>query len=382
MLSALEALLSQDGAFKPARTVVFAFGFDEEAHGFMGAGHLAPELLNRYGKNGIELILDEGGNGLRSLPGDQDVVYALPSVGEKGSLDLVLELAVPGGHSSIPPAHTGIGIMADIIHTLEREDLFVPLLGEGHPTREMLKCQVAHSPAYVEPWLANALAVSSTSTSSNNNEIELATKLSSSRGSKFGVTMQTTQAADLFHGGVKSNALPEKISAVVNYRVALHESPDTVTDRAIHLITPIVQGYNLSFSHPLSSAPGSAGNQISHLTLKPLAAPLVPAPISSTSADDKTWTRFAGVARSVFESVPSLKGKKVVVAGDVMTGNTDTRFYWGLSKNIYRWNPLRDVFDKNIHTVDEKQSIDTHLESMMMYYGMFSPLVCTAPLLI
>lgn len=339
----------------------------------MGAGHLAPELLNRYGENGIELILDEGGNGPRSLPGDQDVVYALPSVGEKGSLDLVLDLAVPGGHSSIPPTHTGIGIMADIMHTLEREDLFVPLLGEGHPTREMLKCQVAHSPAHVEPWLANALSTST------KNEIEIAKKLSSSRGPKFGVTMQTTQAAVLFHGGVKASALPEKISAVVNYRVALHESPDTVIDRAIHLITPIVQGYNLSFSHsfsPLSSSSSSEAtgdNAINYLTLKPLAAPLVPAPISPTSADDRTWTCFAGVVRSVFESVPSLKGKKVV-AGDSMTGNTDTRFYWALSRNIYRWNPLRDAFDENIRTVDEKQLIDTHLEGIMMYYGMSSTL--------
>ncbi|OJJ84285.1 Gly-Xaa carboxypeptidase [Aspergillus glaucus CBS 516.65] len=359
LLSAIEDLLSQ--GFKPSRTVIFSFGFDEESHGFLGAGHLAPELEKRYGKDSIALILDEGGNGVQVLPGDEDVVYALPAVGEKGSLDLALELAVPGGHSSIPPAHTGIGIIADIIHTLERKDLFVPELDENHPTRKTLECQVVHSPEHIESWLGHAL--------STNDYRSLAEKLGASRGDNFRVTLQTTQATDIIHGGVKSNALPEKISAVINYRVALHQKPDTVISRAVDLITPIMQGYNLSFSHPYSSD-GSEGT-INHLTLRPLSSPLVPAPLSPTDVSaDQIWARFSGVARAVFESVPALKGKKVVVSGDVMTGNTDTRFYWNLSRNIYRWNPSRERFLNNIHTVDEKQSIDTHLEGMMMYYDL------------
>lgn len=31
----------------------------------------------------------------------------------------------------------------------------------------------------------------------------------------------------------------------------------------------------------------------------------------------------------------------MVVTGDIMTGNTDTRFYWSLSENIYRWDQSR-----------------------------------------
>lgn len=362
LFSTLESLLSQD--FTPTRTVLFSFGFDEESHGFLGAGHLAPELEKRYGKNSIALILDEGGNGVQVLSGDEEVVYALPAVGEKGALDLVLDLAVLGGHSSIPPAHTGIGIMADIIHVLEREDLFVPVLDNHHPTRKTLECQVVHSPEYTEPWLSSALSTS--------DYRSLAEKLGRSRGDLFRVTLQTTQAADLMRGGVKSNALPEKISAVINYRVALHQTPDTVIARAVELIKPIVEGYNLSFSHPYSSDEGEG--KINHLALGPLSPPLAPAPVSPTDVStDRVWSRFAGVARAVFESVPALKGKKVVVSGDVMTGNTDTRFYWNLSRNIYRWNPSRERFNNNIHTVDERQSLDTHLEGMMLYYGMSSP---------
>ena len=47
-------------------------------------------------------------------------VYARPAVAEKGYMDALLILEVPGGHSSRPPLHSGIGIMAEMIVALER----------------------------------------------------------------------------------------------------------------------------------------------------------------------------------------------------------------------------------------------------------------------
>ena len=44
-----------------------------------------------------------------SLAGFQESfgsVVALPAVAEKGSIDVHLSVASPGGHSSIPPEHT------------------------------------------------------------------------------------------------------------------------------------------------------------------------------------------------------------------------------------------------------------------------------------
>jgi Gly-Xaa carboxypeptidase len=34
-------------------------------------------------------------------------VAALPGVAEKGYLDVVVDVTSPGGHSSVPPDHTG-----------------------------------------------------------------------------------------------------------------------------------------------------------------------------------------------------------------------------------------------------------------------------------
>jgi len=57
-MSAVEALLEAE--FKPARTVLLSFGFDEEVSGPEGAGHLAPFITERYGEDSVAVIVDEG----------------------------------------------------------------------------------------------------------------------------------------------------------------------------------------------------------------------------------------------------------------------------------------------------------------------------------
>ena len=59
ILSAFESLL--EAGFSPRRTVLFASGFDEEGSGPRGAGMIGPYLEKTYGRNGIAMIVDEGG---------------------------------------------------------------------------------------------------------------------------------------------------------------------------------------------------------------------------------------------------------------------------------------------------------------------------------
>ncbi|KAL4754822.1 hypothetical protein BDW72DRAFT_103205 [Aspergillus terricola var. indicus] len=376
LLSVAEDLLSQD--WTPSRPIILAFGFDEEAQGHIGAARIAPVLEEKYGKDGVEFILDEGGGGITTLRSsssstgeefeDENVIYALPDVGEKGAVTIVLTLTVPGGHSSVPPRHTGIGIMSEIIYKLENTDLdiFTPILGSNHPSRRVFECQVRHSPEYVEGWLASAL--------DSDDQAATAEAIARSRGESVRFTLQSSQAADIFNGGIKSNALPEKINAVVNYRIALHQTPKMLQDRAEKIIEPIVEKFNLTWSNFLDTNKDEISSEVAssgHLTLSTLNSPLEPAPVSPTDIETSpVWARFAGVARSVFESVPSLKGKTVVVGGDITTGNTDTRLYWNLSPNIYRWSPAREGRALNIHTVDERIGIDAHLEALMLYYDL------------
>ncbi len=95
ILSVVESLLSQD--WKPRRSLVLAFGFDEEDGGVRGADKIAEVLESAWGGNGFVLILDEGGMGLMTVG---EYVYARPGVAEKGYVDAKLILETSGGHSS------------------------------------------------------------------------------------------------------------------------------------------------------------------------------------------------------------------------------------------------------------------------------------------
>ena len=59
ILSTVETLI--ETVFKPARSIVLSFGFDEEVGGPLGDGHLAKFLLDKYGENAFSLLVDEGG---------------------------------------------------------------------------------------------------------------------------------------------------------------------------------------------------------------------------------------------------------------------------------------------------------------------------------
>lgn len=57
-MEAVEELLKV--GFTPERTVILAFGFDEEISGYQGAKHIALHLMKRYGEDGVALLIDEG----------------------------------------------------------------------------------------------------------------------------------------------------------------------------------------------------------------------------------------------------------------------------------------------------------------------------------
>lgn len=150
-MSVVESLLSQE--WKPGRSIVLAFGFDEETGGVRGAARIAEVLEKTWGRDGFALILDEGVMGLTTVG---DYVYARPAVAEKGYLDAQLILETPGGHSSQPPAHGAIGIIAQMIVALT-QNLYIPVLTKKNPLRGFLECQAKYTPGELEPWLRRSL---------------------------------------------------------------------------------------------------------------------------------------------------------------------------------------------------------------------------------
>jgi Gly-Xaa carboxypeptidase len=140
--------------WQPTRTIIAAFGMDEEVGGERGASSISDFLEDKYGKYGIAMIVDEGGMGIETLYGAQ---FALPGLAEKGYGNFMIKVDMAGGHSSIPSKHTSIGILSKIISEIEDGDLFAPDLRQTSPMWGYLQCVAVHGNESVPSWIKNAV---------------------------------------------------------------------------------------------------------------------------------------------------------------------------------------------------------------------------------
>jgi Gly-Xaa carboxypeptidase len=174
--------------------------------------------------------------------------------------------------------------------------------------------------------------------------------------------MQTSQAVDLVYGGVKVNALPEKVYAVVNHRIAVESHVKDVQSKLEAVIaSDILPKFSLSLDAWGSVSGNTSSSSAGQIILDNFDEPLEPSPVSPF--DTEAYKIFTGTIKQVF-------GEDYIVAPSLMTGNTDTKFYWNLSKNIYRFSPVRDEGRANAHTVDERIGMKEHVEGVRFYSQM------------
>jgi Gly-Xaa carboxypeptidase len=171
--------------------------------------------------------------------------------------------------------------------------------------------------------------------------------------------LQTSQAVDLISGGVKINALPEKVRAVVNHRVAVES---TIKDIRTHLSTlvqdKILCKHDLSLDAWGSVSGNTSSSASGKIFLEDFDEPLEPSPVSPYTTD--AYKVFSGTIKQVL-------GEDIIVAPTLMTGNTDTKYYWNLTENIYRFSAVREGGRANAHTVDERMGMKEHVEGVRFY---------------
>ena len=363
ILESVELLLA--AGYRPQRTVILSFGFDEEVSGPQGAGHLAPFLLDRYGKDSFAVIVDEGAP-VTSIWGSH---FAQPGVAEKGYVDVDIVVRMPGGHSSIPPQHNGIGVMSELITMIE-DHPYEPYLDAENPYLGLLQCGAAYSPDFPSS-LRKLLPKGPKQCKAKQDRL-------AHEAAKAGLSarflMQTSVAVDVIGGGSKVNALPERTSALVNHRVNVGEHPATVKAKLTKLARAVADKYNLTL-HGF----GCEKETPSSLPLTAAPSELEPAPVTPTSTlPISPYSVLSGTTRALY-------GTQILMAPGIMTGNTDTRYYWDLSRHIFRYAMGWDPEDKQgglgqIHTVDEKISVTAHV-SAAQWYSLFIRNMDEAPLL-
>ncbi len=290
-----------DAGFKPKRTIVLSFGFDEEVSGPQGAGHLAPFLFERYGKDGIAALVDEG----NSFTENWGSVFAAPGTGEKGATDVHITIRMPGGHSSIPSDHTSIGVLSELITKIEAKQ-YPTFLTDDNPYLGQLQCGAAHAadfPKKIKKLLGNH-EPHSRRAKPDYLAIEAAKE---SRGIKY--LMQTSQAVDVIEGGVKVNALPERVTAVVNHRINNGDEPEMIWQRITALAKPIAKKYNLTL-HSFDGVKEEAQSiSLWNSSTTMRAAPTTPTDVEKTTP----YSVLAGTTRALY-------GTDIIVSPGTMTG--------------------------------------------------------------
>ncbi|KAK8858509.1 hypothetical protein IAR55_002736 [Kwoniella newhampshirensis] len=383
IMASIELLLSTSD-FKPRRTIILGFGSDEEAGGQRGAPAISAWLLKKYGPDSFALLVDEG-SGIQSIWGQN---FGVPAVAEKGKLNLNLTVSTLGGHSSVPPKHTNIGLTARLITALEDNPNPVGLEKQS-PIWGFLQCAAGYAPNVPE-------AVKDDTVKSIKGDKkafkELPSKLveaglgggfaSPGMGNEMEYLLSTSQAVDIINGGVKVNALPEVVTTIVNYRIDVASTVKELSDRIFSILQPKAEELDLSISGLGHSwSPPSDTFVRGSVSLTPaFEAGLNPAPISPTDLGSPAWRVLAGTSRGVWASRPEVSAdgemvqledeEALIMAPFMSTGNTDTRRYWDFTRNIYRWRYFPNSDGQGAHTINEKVSADAMVEFVRFYQAL------------
>ena len=241
----------------------------------------------------------------------------MPSVAEKGYLDVRLEVSTAGGHSSVPPPHTAIGLLSALLVELEAHPHPPALVRDGSPYRT-IQCAATYGPAFPEPLRQLAFQAPHSDAAL----AALRDGMLAADPRLTGALLGTTQAADVVTGGVKVNALPELASALVNHRVAQHERVADVQAHIARVVLPVAQRFNLSvdaFGEQLNVDEGGAGG---HVRLADaFGTALEPSPVTPTGKGDP-FQVLAGTIKATLESAAGYNASGVVVAPQLILGNT------------------------------------------------------------
>jgi carboxypeptidase PM20D1 len=316
LMEAAEALLNQ--GFQPHRTIYFAFGHDEEVKGFNGAKQIAELLASRNIQ--AEMVIDEGGFIINGAAIGIHKNITTIGICEKGTLTLQLQATAQGGHSSIPPKRTAIGEIAKAIDRIQTH----PLPAELTPiTLAMFKSLMPHLPAALRFAIKNTWLLAGIM------------KKILSKNDVTNALIRTTIAPTILQSGTKENVLPQEARLILNIRLL----PGQNVDGVINHIRKVIANPEIG--------------------IEIYEAPFLASPISDINSE-----AYHLLVKTIQEVFPG-----TVAAPNLLTGMTDSRFYYKICKNVFRFSPLRlSNEDKDRpHGTNERISLSNFQEIIDFY---------------
>ena len=307
---------------KPARTIIFAFGHDEEIGGDGGAAAMAALLAERGVK--AWFALDEGMAAITRHP-LTGAPASMIGVSEKGSMTLRVRAVGQPGHSSTPPRETAVSLLAeavDRIHAMRIERRL-----EGGPALDMMRAlsadlSLTNRFALANEWLTGPL---------------LRQRLAGDPVAQ--ALLGTTIAPTMIAGGVRANVLPGEAVAMINFRIHPRDNAADLLRRA-RMAVASLDGVSVEYAE----------------------APREASPVSS--ATSSSYALIAGLSRALLPEASVAPG--LVLAG------TDARLYVDVAENVYRFQPIL-LTDEDLampHGLNERLSIANFERQIRFYIGL------------
>ena len=317
LLEAVEHLVAAGAT--PRRTLYLAFGYDEEVGGRRGAARIAELLAARNVHP--EFVLDEGGALATGLITGVAAPVALIGIAEKGYVTVELTAQAEGGHSSMPPPATAVGILAAGLTRLEARQMPRAIRGPTADMFDYLGPEMPFAPRLVmaNRWLLGGILTARFGTTPQGNAL-----------------LRTTTAPTVLRAGVKENVLPSTASALVNFRILPGDSAGGVVEhvrRAVDDPRIGVRALEATLSNP--------------------------SPVTPVEAEP-----FLLLARTIRQVVPA-----AVVTPWLVVGATDSRHYGRLTSNVLRFVGATIGKDdlRRVHGTDERVGVQAFADAVRVY---------------
>jgi carboxypeptidase PM20D1 len=317
ILAAVESLLAE--GFSPERTVLLAFGHDEEVSGKTGAA----KIVDLFAARGIaaEAVLDEGNPMVSGIVPNVKAPVAPIGVAEKGYFTVRLSVDMPGGHSSTPAAESSVSVLLAALARIRAAPIPARLDGATAAFFDWLTPEMPFGPrlALANTWLTWPLV-----------------RRSFARSAALDASLRTTTALTVVKAGVKDNVVPRTAEALINFRVL---PGDTTAAIQAHLVRAI----------------GDA-----RVTLTPLEASRAE-PTAVSRSDSRFFHAIATAVREVFPGT--------IVAPALFLGATDGRQYARVAEDVYRFQPILMTSEDlpRIHGTDERVAIRSLGDAVRFY---------------
>ncbi|SNR75044.1 carboxypeptidase PM20D1 [Lutibacter agarilyticus] len=324
--------------WQPSRTIYFVFGQDEEVGGAEGAKKVA-DVLEERGIKRFAYIMDESAPLTPGIfPGIEENT-ALIGIAQKGFVSLELAIHGIGGHSSMPPEESNIGILAEAITKLEKAQFPYRI----HPAvRQQYLYMGPELDAENQPlYAAVAFGKDGEVTDMEQKFIEVMSKNEVTRA-----MLHTTIATTMFNAGIKDNVLPPSATAVVNFRPMPGDTPEVI------------------MAH-IKKAIGD-----DRITMKDISA--------STPATNIADASGPGY-KMLEKTVRQIWGNDLIVSPFFVVGGSDSKHFQArdFAPDVYTMTAIQlentEEF-KGFHGVNERILVDEYAKSIGFFYQIFDNL--------